>query len=94
PAAGTPSAPVPPTATPMEAAIGRPGAGLLVPAGTPAVGATPTPTPFATATRGRLPSATSRPLLPRPATATPAPPRGGAAGLLEWLSTLLGLTGP
>jgi hypothetical protein len=80
--------------TPTEVAIGRPGAGLLILAGTPTARPVWTPTPSPTATRGRPTVGASRPLLPRLPTATPTPPASNAAGLLEWLGALLGITGP
>ncbi len=87
---------LPPAATPTEVAVGRPGAGLLALTVAPTARATGTPTPSPTATRGRTAVSTSRPLLPRfpAATPTPTPAASGAAGLLEWLGSLLGLSRP
>lgn len=93
-----------PTHTPaQEAAVGRPGGGLLAPVGAPAATPTVTPDlpspglPRATVTptprRGVAPSVTSLPILPR-MTATATPLASDAGGLRALLRLLLGLPQP
>jgi hypothetical protein len=106
PAVTAPSG-APPAATfapEQEIAVGRPGGGLLEPAGawpgrpavTPAsapAGLRPTATPSSPLRRGVTPSVTSPPILPR-TTVTPAPSAADDGGLLGLFRLLLGLTRP
>jgi hypothetical protein len=92
PTPGTPgAAPLAPTPTVTPAAVGRPGAGLLESASTPAAPTPARPTVTPTPLRLATPLATSAPILPRQPTVTPTPQGTDGGGLLDRLRSLLGL---